>query len=390
MNQATFQASIDGLNQQLEMAKIAAASAKTNDPHLLTELEQLRTLRDKYENTLAEININNSNLKNQISQQTEEITNIKKQLSSSSEKVSQLANNNSSLEKALAAKTDEAKKTNSELESVKTSKTAITNNNSINAAELESELDSVKQKLAEKEVESRRLLEENERLAEQVSSALERPAAEGEEAGALNGHSESSREASQDWREKFEALNLEHEKILAKQKVSQADHESEVCKYTEQVEILKSKNNDLNIGLEKEKKSSTDLILRLFPSLTTSGKESSVLEQEKLESQVTHYKKVLAETEKMLTSLQTSVEAAESDWKLKLDIANRELITLKLENSKLSEKSPSTSNEPEVQEQLTELQLKLAKEEEDKGNVSKLNQDLNKEVERLSKEEEDK
>jgi len=402
MNQATFQASIDGLNQQLEMAKIAAASAKANDPHLLTELEQLRTLRDKYENTLAEININNSNLKNQISQQTEEITNIKKQLSSSSEKVSQLANNNSSLEKALAAKTDEAKKTNSELESVKTSKTAITNNNSINAAELESELDSVKQKLAEKEVESRRLLEENERLAEQVSSALERPAAEGEEAGALNGHSESSREASQDWREKFEALNLEHEKILAKQKVSQADHESEVCKYTEQVEILKSKNNDLNIGLEKEKKSSTDLILRLFPSLTTSSKESSVLEQEakqlvdhlgvgsevqeKLESQVTHYKKVLAETEKMLTSLQTSVEAAESDWKLKLDIANRELITLKLENSKLSEKSPSTSNEPEMQEQLTELQLKLAKEEEDKGNVSKLNQDLNKEVERLSKE----
>ena len=31
-----------------------------------------------------------------------------------------------------------------------------------------------------------------------------------------------------------------------------------------------------------------------------------------------------------------------------------------------------------MQEQLTELQLKLAKEEEDKGNVSKLNQDLNK------------
>ena len=29
-----------------------------------------------------------------------------------------------------------------------------------------------------------------------------------------------------------------------------------------------------------------------------------------------------------------------------------------------------------MQEQLTELQLKLAKEEEEKGNVSKLNQDL--------------
>ena len=91
--------------------------------------------------------------------------------------------------------------------------------------------------------------------------------------------------------------------------------------------------------LEKEKKSTKDLILRLFPSLSSSSKDVSLLEkeakqmvatlnvgeeaQEKLESQVTHYKKVLAETEKMLTSLQTSVEAAESDWKLKLDIANR-------------------------------------------------------------------
>ena len=91
--------------------------------------------------------------------------------------------------------------------------------------------------------------------------------------------------------------------------------------------------------LEKEKKSTKDLILRLFPSLRSSSKDVSLLEEEakqmvatlnigeealeKLESQVTHYKNVLAETEKMLTSLQTSVEAAESDWKLKLDIANR-------------------------------------------------------------------
>merc|ERR1739844_675685 len=62
-----------------------------------------------------------------------------------------------------------------------------------------------------------------------------------------------------------------------------------------------------------------------------------------------------------------------------------ELITLKLEKSKLSEK-PSSSTEPEMQEQLTELQLKLAKEEEEKTNVTKLNQDLKQEVERLSKE----
>ena len=206
MNQATFQASIDGLNQQLEMAKIAAASAKANDPHLLTELEQLRTLRDKYENTLAEININNTNLKNQISQQNEEIANIQTQLSSSSEQVSQLVNTNTGLEKALAAKTEEAKKISSDLESVKSSK-AVTNNNSINAAELESELASIKQKLAEKELEGRKLQEENERLALQVQEANQLT-----EAAAVNGHSEPS-SGGEDWREKFESLQLEHEQM---------------------------------------------------------------------------------------------------------------------------------------------------------------------------------
>ena len=77
----------------------------------------------------------------------------------------------------------------------------------------------------------------------------------------------------------------------------------------------------------------------MFPSLSSSSKEPSVLEKEakklvaslsvgeesleQLSGQVSHYKSVLAQTETMLTSLQTSVEAAESDWKLKLDIANR-------------------------------------------------------------------
>jgi len=234
MNQATFQASIDGLNQQLEMAKMAAASAKANDPHLLTELEQLRTLRDKYENTLAEINIKNTNMKNQISQQNEEIANIQTKLSSSSEKVSQLANTNTSLEKALAAKTEEAKKISSDLEAVKSE--AVTNNNSINAAELESELANIKKKLVEQELEGQKLQEENERLAQQTKEMAE--------AAPVNGHSEPS-SGGEAWREKFEVLQLEHEKILAKQKVSQADRESEVCGYREQVEILKSKNNDL-------------------------------------------------------------------------------------------------------------------------------------------------
>ena len=41
------------------------------------------------------------------------------------------------------------------------------------------------------------------------------------------------------------------------------------------------------------------------------------------ESQVAHYKSVLAQTETMLTSLQTSVETEETKWRLKLDAANK-------------------------------------------------------------------
>lgn len=44
-------------------------------------------------------------------------------------------------------------------------------------------------------------------------------------------------------------------------------------------------------------------------------------ELEKLQTQIDHYKSVLAQTEAMLTSLQASVESAETEWRLKLDVA---------------------------------------------------------------------
>ena len=48
---------------------------------------------------------------------------------------------------------------------------------------------------------------------------------------------------------------------LAKQKVLQADHESEVCKYTEQVEILKSKNNVSTFSLVRCEDCCTKVLL---------------------------------------------------------------------------------------------------------------------------------
>merc|ERR1711971_377087 len=261
LNHSQYQLSIDNLNSQVEMAKMAANQAKAADPHFMVELEQLRTLRDKYENSLAEINVNNSNLKNQISQQAEEISSMKSQLNSSSDKVSQLTKSNTSLEQALAAKAEEAQKASVELSSLKSKKPqeAILNNNNINIAAIESELASVKQKLVEKEKETARLAEENERLGEQVASALERPAAEGSEM--VNGHGEdaSASESSDQWKEKFGQLTRDHEKMLAKQKVLQADFDKEVSSFKGQVDGLKSKNNDLRSKNRKAIEALNDL-----------------------------------------------------------------------------------------------------------------------------------
>jgi len=389
LSQTHYQATIDSLNQQLEMARAAAATASANDPHVLSELEQLRTLRDKYENTLAELSNNNSNLKSQLTQQTEEVGSIKQQLGSSEEKVSQLSNTNASLEAALVAKSDEAQKANVELANLK-----IVNDKAQTAAaipaEMEAELNSTKQKLVEKEKETARLLEENERLSEQLASSVERPAADGEEAGngEMNGHGEpahdapAQKEVEEDWRDKFEVLHMEHEKMLAKQKMLQIEFETEVSKYQGELEGIKSKNNDLNTSLSEAKKASTALLVRLFPAIPPNVELEKVEELakealkdlqveaaksatptvvdnseevEKLESQVGHYKTVLAQTESMLNSLQASVESAETEWRLKLEVANKELNDVKMQNSSLAAKASALEASSAIAKQAEEV-----------------------------------
>jgi len=435
LSQTHYQATIDSLNQQLEMARAAAATASANDPHVLSELEQLRTLRDKYENTLAELSNNNSNLKSQLTQQTEEVGSVKQQLVSTEEKVSQLSNTTASLEAALVAKSEEAQKAAMELANLKIVNEAAQTAAAI-PADLEAELSSTKQKLTEKEKETARLLEENERLSEQLASSVERPAADGEEAGngEMNGHGEAAqdvetqKQVDEDWRDKFEVLHMEHEKMLAKQKMLQIEFETEVNKYQGELEGIKSKNNDLNLSLSEAKKASSALLVRLFPTIPPNTEldklevlakealkdllaeaEKSVAdtvvvdnseEVEKLENQVAHYKTVLAQTESMLNSLQASVESAETEWRLKLEVANKELSDVKTQNSSLAAKASAleatsalAKQAEEMQVQLAELQHKLSGEEEEKSGLAKINQELkqsseemSKEVERLAKE----
>merc|ERR1719342_1685584 len=357
MNTSHFQATIDNLTSQLEMAKMAASQAKANDPHLLTELEQLRTLRDKYENTLAEININNSNLKNQINKQTEEISSIKKQLSSSSDKVSQLSSPNTNLEKALVAKSEEIQSVTAELKNLKSKpqeQPAILNNNNINVAAIEEELASVKKNLATKETEVLRLNGEIETLQEQVSNTV---------TDTVNGHSEADTE----WKDKYQQLNLDHEKMLVKLKGLQSDFDSEVSSYKGQMESLKSKNNDLSKSLAVEKKTSVELLLRLFPSISSNGDivkleadaKNSLEKLRNVEVQSSHYQTVLAQAEEMLSDLQTSVEKSEADWREKLEIANKELTELRAEKSHSTQSSHINKQEVErISQELSESKKK--------------------------------
>merc|ERR1711902_233994 len=131
-----------------------------------------------------------------------------------------------------------------------------------------------------------------------------------------------------------------------------------------------------------EKKSSEAVLLRLFPSL--SGKNDLEAEaQEALEAMAkgeAHYKNVLAQTDSMLTSLQASVETAEAEWRLKLEAANKELSDMRAQKS--SPQPHISTNQ--MQEQLSDLQKKLSKEEEERTSVAKLNKELDKESEKVS------
>ena len=353
-------------------------------------------------------------------------------------KVGQLSNSNAGLEAALVAKSDEAQKAAAELASLKVANEKVQTAAAI-PADVEAELTTIKQKLAEKDKETSRLMEENERLSEQLASSVERPAADGEEAGNadMNGHGEAAHDAAaeaqkdiaEDWRDKFEVLHMEHEKMLAKQKMLQIEFETELSNYKGDLESIKSKNNDLNSSLAEAKKASSALLVRLFPALPPNLELNQLEEQakealedlqsvaertpspakpvkdnseevEKLESQVAHYKTVLAQTESMLNSLQASVESAETEWRLKLEVANKELNDVKMQNSSLAAKASSleassaiAKQAEEMQVQLADLQQKLAGEEEEKSGLAKVNQelkktsqDMSKEVERLSKE----
>ena len=150
----------------------------------------------------------------------------------------------------------------------------------------------------------------------------------------------------------------------------------------------------------------SELFARLFPDIQGCTEEKAALhistlnssvpagdEVEKLEGQVEHYKGVLAQTESMLTSLQASVESAESEWRVKLDASTKELADARGQATSLAEKAAALEQEVaqsaqagEMQGQLAALQAQLLGQEAEKKEVEKGNEELSARAEALSEE----
>jgi len=122
---------------------------------------------------------------------------------------------------------------------------------------------------------------------------------------------------------------------------------------------------------------SMDLLIRLFPNVDASASfeeiEAAIKHQlasslesrqsedtEKLESQVTHYKNALDQTEGMLTALQASVEDEEGKWKEKLQVVTEELERQKNSDDK------SEENAENLDVKCQELETQLAQEKAEK------------------------
>merc|ERR1719507_2650393 len=395
-----FQAQVDNLAHQLQMAQ-NVPTPTFNDPSLLTELEQLRSLRDRYEGQLNEFLLENKKLKEQLTT----LQDVEGELVGAKEEVRGAQGLREELNSQLASA--KAKQGNLEAE-VSRLNVQLSDSKSAPAADLAL----VQKKLAQVEAENIKLAEENERLSEQVASSVERPAADGEESEKANGHAEveapSSKEedlavALQEWREKCDRIHLESEKMVAKQKVIQAELEEKLVESEGNLTAARTKSNELEAKLEA---APSELFARLFPdiqgcteekaALHISGLQSSVPagdEVEKLEGQVEHYKAVLAQTESMLTSLQASVESAESEWRLKLDASTKELADARGQASSLAEKAAALEQEVaqsahagEMQSQLAALQAQLLGQEAEKKEVEKRNEELSGRAEALSEE----
>lgn len=394
-----YQAQVDTLSHQLQMAQ--SHPAPTFNENLTQELEQLRSIRDRYEGQLNDFLLKNKGLEEQLAA-TE---GVKGQLAAAQDKVAQAAAASSSLSAALASAQAENSQLGVAKAAIEVELTRVSGQLEerraapAESAGLAAELAAARGLLQQREAEKARLLEENERLAEQVASSVERPAAEGEEA---NGHRDGEVQATpagpgqsgdlagkmEDWREKYDGLYMEHEKLLAKQVVAQADMEGRradmegkleglaVAKATVEAELTEQKTVLVNSQTRNDELR-VDLQAAESALQSKAGAADAAEKLVTAEGQVDHYKTVLAQTENMLNSLQASVESAEAEWRRKLEASTKELVEVRTAHNDLARKAAALEEEVATSDQTEEmagqvaaLQAQLAAQEAEKAELA--------------------
>jgi len=393
--EAKYQQEMRSLKEQLDRAQI---SAPPSDTKLVAELEKIKTENAELSNANQTLNHNltakcsevestTASLQQQLSDlrtaTSEEKEQLSSQLTKAQEAHAQVEAKLETANRAQSSLADEKCALEGLLEQAKSSaqpdvSAQVTNNqlesqlSAITAAkhQLQSELTTLKDKLSEKEIENTRIMEENERLSEQVASSVERPAAEGEEA--VNGHSEHQpqvevavKEApalSSDLEDKYSKLTIQ-----LKQRESRcAELEEELSNSKLDFQKLNSKNDEVCAAYNQYKVECMTMLGNLFPSVECSedsnlatiqtkakqfiqdlvqkaedaSKVESLTEDiQKLEAQSASYKTILAQTENMLTTLQASVEGAEQEWKKKFEASESECKDLKSKVTELESKN---------------------------------------------------
>lgn len=372
--EAKYQTEMRNIKEQLERAQVAASPS---DSKLVAELETIKSenvelsntnssLHHKFTQKCSEVDSATASLQQQLSDLRAKTGEEKDELSSQLTKAQEVqAQLEIKLEAASAAQPDaSAQVASNQLESQLSAISAAKH-------QLQSELTTLKEKLSEKEVENSRIMEENERLSEQVASSVERPAAEGEEAVSVNGHSEVQHQPQMDAVKEVPVISADMEEkyskitIQLKQRESRCEElEAELSNSKLDFQKLNSKNDSVSAEYDQYKAECMTLLGNLFPAVECSqdlatiqtkaaqfiqdlekraeeaSKVDSLTEDiQKLETQSASYKTILAQTENMLTTLQASVEGAEQEWKKKFEASESECKELKSKVTELESKN---------------------------------------------------
>jgi len=328
-SQSHYQATISSLQAQLSQ------TSGDTDSKLLAEIEHLKNARN-------DMTSGNHALQQQLAlkcNEVEAITTSKIQAESQLIKVSEeLKQARSELDeeragsKHLKSQLDEKlssssvereniecilKENTSKVSGLEASLSAAKDSNQ----QLQKEMNILQARLSEKEIETSRLMEEHERLSEQVASSFERPAADGEESKIMNGHGHEDEKSKMvpeisAWEEKCSLLSQQLQK--SQTRIGELENENRLTK--SEVCSLRNRNEGL------------------------ASKQSTAEEVSRLEAQNCNYKIVLAQTENMLTNLQDSVESTEIEWKKKLALVERQNTENKLEVQELRSKNVSLQN----------------------------------------------